>query len=62
MKRQEYSAMEKRFFRGARFLGRHGWIMGLTALVAFGGCAATQVNTISHYAGPVPRPNNVLVS
>jgi Domain of unknown function (DUF4410) len=61
MKRHEYSAMEKRFFRGARFLFTHGGLAALVALFAFSGCAPTQINTLSQYSGPVPRPSNVLV-
>lgn len=61
MKRQEYSAMEKRLFRGARFLGSHGGLAAFFALFVLGGCAPTQVNTLAQYSGPVPRPSNVLV-
>jgi len=61
MEREKHSTMERRFRRGARFLGSRGWIMGLAALVNLSGCVPTQVNTISQYAGPVPRPNTVFV-
>jgi len=61
MERRRHSRTENTFSRGARFLGGRGWIMGLAALVALSACAPTQVNTINQYAGPVPRPNNVLV-
>jgi Domain of unknown function (DUF4410) len=61
MENQEHSRKGRRFRRGARFLGGHGWIMGLAALVALSGCAPTQIKTISKYAGSVPKPNTVLV-
>jgi hypothetical protein len=61
MERQNESPTEIHCRRGALFLGGHGWIMGLAALVALSGCAPTQVNTITQYSGPVPRPSNVLV-
>ena len=61
MERDKDSTKGGRFRRGAWFLGGHGWLIGLAALVALSGCAPTQINTISQYSGPVPRPNNVLV-
>jgi hypothetical protein len=61
MERQEHSTIGRGFHRGARFLAVHGWIVGLAALLALSGCAPTQINTISQYSGPVPKPNNVLV-
>jgi hypothetical protein len=61
MGRQRHSTMGRRFRRGARFVDGRGWIMGLAVLVALSGCAPTQVNIVSKYGGPVPKPNNVLV-
>lgn len=61
MERQKHSPMERHRRREARFLGGHGWIMGLAGLVALGGCAPTQVNIVSKYGGPVPKPSNVFV-
>jgi len=61
MERENDSTEGRRLRRGALFLGGCGWIMGLAALVALNGCAPTQINTISQYAGPVPKPSNVLV-
>jgi len=61
MEREKHSTIGRGFHCGARFLAVHGWIMGLAALLAFSGCAPTQVNIVSKYGGPVPRPSNVLV-
>jgi hypothetical protein len=52
---------ERKIGSGTRFLGRHGGLTALLALFVVGGCAPTQVNTISRYNGPVAKPNNVLV-
>jgi len=61
MERRRHSRTENTFSRGARFLGGHGGLAALLALFVLSGCAPTQVNTITQYSGPVPRPNTVLV-
>jgi hypothetical protein len=61
MERQKHSTIVRRSCREGRFAGSRGWTMGVVALVVLSGCAPTQINTISQYSGPVPRPSNVLV-
>jgi len=61
MERQKYPTLGRGLHHGARFVAVLCWLMGLAALVAFGACAPTQVNIVSKYGGPVPRPSNVLV-
>jgi len=61
MERRRHSRIEKKVSSGTRFLDRHGWILALVALFILSGCAPTQVNTITQYSGPVPKPSNVFV-
>jgi hypothetical protein len=61
MEKRRHSKIEKKVSSGTRFLGRRGGLTALFALFVVSGCAPTQVNTISQYAGPVPKPNNILV-
>jgi hypothetical protein len=36
-------------------------VTALVALIVVSGCAPTQINTVSQYRGPAPKPSNVLV-
>jgi hypothetical protein len=52
---------KKKIGSSTRFLGHHGGLAALVALIIVSGCAPTQINTVSQYRGPVPKPGNVFV-